>query len=209
MPRADGSRSRCGDDDPGDDVTFLLAANPGEPALPAGQGRVRAASWPARCWPCASCSAAAAEPAARWCSTRSTPASAARRRWPSAGRWPPWPAPHQVLVVTHLPQVAAFADAQVAVQGRGEGRTVAARPPLDDDERVVELSRMLSGQPDSAHRPGPRRGAAGRRPGARSALMARCGGHRSRARGDVGRAAPGSAGAQGPHQAARGPARSR
>ena len=58
---------------------------------------------------------------------------------------------HQVLVVTHLPQVAAFADAQVRVsKDVVGGRTVAAVRALDGGERVVELSRMLSGQPASA-----------------------------------------------------------
>ncbi len=58
---------------------------------------------------------------------------------------------HQVLVVTHLPQVAAFADAQVMIEKRvvGESTATTARS-VDGDERVVELSRMLSGQPDSA-----------------------------------------------------------
>ena len=57
----------------------------------------------------------------------------------------------QVLVVTHLPQVAAFADHQVAVsKEERDGRTVATARVLTADERVVELSRMLSGQPDSA-----------------------------------------------------------
>jgi DNA repair protein RecN (Recombination protein N) len=56
----------------------------------------------------------------------------------------------QVLVVTHLPQVAAFAHAQVALtKGDEGGRTVAAARVLDSDGRVVELSRMLSGQPAS------------------------------------------------------------
>jgi DNA repair protein RecN (Recombination protein N) len=60
-------------------------------------------------------------------------------------------ADHQVLVVTHLPQVAAFADHQVAVTKRDEGDvTVAAVRTVEGDDRVVELSRMLSGQPDSA-----------------------------------------------------------
>ena len=58
---------------------------------------------------------------------------------------------HQVLVVTHLAQVAAFADHQVAVtKDERDGRTVADVRPLDGAERVVELSRMLSGQPSSA-----------------------------------------------------------
>lgn len=56
----------------------------------------------------------------------------------------------QVLVVTHLPQVAAFADHQVAVsKDGGEEATVAGARVLGTDERVVELSRMLSGQPGS------------------------------------------------------------
>jgi DNA repair protein RecN (Recombination protein N) len=57
----------------------------------------------------------------------------------------------QVLVVTHLPQVAAYADDQVAVaKGERDGRTVAEARPVAGEERVVELSRMLSGQPASA-----------------------------------------------------------
>ena len=59
-------------------------------------------------------------------------------------------ADHQVLVVTHLPQVAAFADHQVAVTKDEEaGRTVARAAALAGRDRVVELSRMLSGQPAS------------------------------------------------------------
>jgi DNA repair protein RecN (Recombination protein N) len=55
-----------------------------------------------------------------------------------------------VLVVTHRPQVAAFAHEQVAVgkEERG-GRTVARAHPVQGPERIVELSRMLSGQPSS------------------------------------------------------------
>ncbi|MGO8876195.1 MAG: DNA repair protein RecN [Acidimicrobiales bacterium] len=57
---------------------------------------------------------------------------------------------HQVLVVTHLAQVAAFADAQVAVtKEERAGRTVAAARPVESEERLAELSRMLSGQPGS------------------------------------------------------------
>jgi DNA repair protein RecN (Recombination protein N) len=58
---------------------------------------------------------------------------------------------HQVLVVTHLPQVAAFADHHLVVQKEQVGeRTVSRVHVLTDEERVVELSRMLSGSPDSA-----------------------------------------------------------
>ena len=52
----------------------------------------------------------------------------------------------QVLVVTHLPQVAAVAGAQLRVEKseRG-GRTVVGVTPLDDEARVREIARMLSG----------------------------------------------------------------
>jgi DNA repair protein RecN (Recombination protein N) len=57
-----------------------------------------------------------------------------------------------VLCVTHLPQVAAFADAQVAVsKAETDGRTVAGAELLLDDARVGELSRMLAGVGESSH----------------------------------------------------------
>jgi DNA repair protein RecN (Recombination protein N) len=56
----------------------------------------------------------------------------------------------QVLVVTHLAQVAAYADQQLVVVKTDDGRnTVATVAALDGEERVVELSRMLSGSPES------------------------------------------------------------
>jgi len=56
----------------------------------------------------------------------------------------------QVLVVTHLAQVAAHADRQIAVvKSDHGGRTVTQASPVEGDARLVELSRMLSGQPDS------------------------------------------------------------
>ena len=60
-------------------------------------------------------------------------------------------ATHQVLVVTHLPQVAAFADHHVVVTKHDDGeRTVSEATALSDKERVVELSRMLSGSDSAA-----------------------------------------------------------
>jgi DNA repair protein RecN (Recombination protein N) len=50
----------------------------------------------------------------------------------------------QVLVVTHLPQIACFADRHFRVTKDGGTAAVAS---LDDAGRVEELSRMLSGMP--------------------------------------------------------------
>ena len=53
---------------------------------------------------------------------------------------------HQVLVVTHLAQVAAAANGQVAVEKQvRKGITYASARVLDDDERAEEIARMLSG----------------------------------------------------------------
>ncbi len=59
-------------------------------------------------------------------------------------------ADHQVLVVTHLAQIAACADNHLVVEKREErSRTIARVRPVAGHERVVELSRMLSGHPES------------------------------------------------------------
>ena len=56
----------------------------------------------------------------------------------------------QVLVVTHLPQVAAYADRHVVVEKSSDGAvTSSGLSVLDDETRERELSRMLAGLADS------------------------------------------------------------
>jgi DNA repair protein RecN (Recombination protein N) len=134
----------------GDDgqVTFLLSANPGEPPLPLA--KVASGGELARTMLAVRLVLTTAPPTlifdevdagiggeAAVAVGRALAALAARGS--------------QVLVVTHLPQVAAFADHQVAVwKEETGGRTVAKAEALDGPGRVTELSRMLSGQPESA-----------------------------------------------------------
>jgi DNA repair protein RecN (Recombination protein N) len=57
---------------------------------------------------------------------------------------------HQVLVVTHLPQVAAFADRHLVVaKDTGGAVTTSGVRAVEDTERARELARMLAGLPDS------------------------------------------------------------
>jgi DNA repair protein RecN (Recombination protein N) len=57
----------------------------------------------------------------------------------------------QVIVVTHLAQVAAFADHQLLVSKNSAGEfTATSVNELFGHDREVELARMLSGSPDSA-----------------------------------------------------------
>lgn len=63
----------------------------------------------------------------------------ARALWSLARR-------HQVLCVTHLPQIAAYADAHFAIhKSVRDGRTVTEVRRLDRDERVAELAAMIGG----------------------------------------------------------------
>ncbi len=53
---------------------------------------------------------------------------------------------HQVIVVTHLPQVAAYADTHLVVETAGDASEVRR---LDREQRVAELARMLAGLGES------------------------------------------------------------
>ena len=113
---------------------------------------------------------------------------------------------HQVLCVTHLAQVAAFADTQVVVEktvelseGRGSERTVAHAAVVDGDDRVTELSRMLAGIGDSSHA-APSRGRAARRPPRRSRADCADGAPAGREANRCARRDPGRRAGRPPHQ---------
>jgi DNA repair protein RecN (Recombination protein N) len=56
----------------------------------------------------------------------------------------------QVIVVTHLAQVAAFANNHLSVVKDSDGAVTASSVrQLDGDERIAEMARLLSGLPDS------------------------------------------------------------
>lgn len=132
---------------PGDDVSILFVANAGEPPLPLA--KVASGGELARLMLAIRLELSDAPPTLVFDEVDAGIGGAAAV---AVGRaLAALAAAHQVLVVTHLPQVAAFADHQVAVRKNEIGdRTVATAMTLDASERVVELSRMLSGQPDSA-----------------------------------------------------------
>ena len=133
--------------DPADAVSFLLGANPGEPLLPLSKAAsggelarvmlalrlVLTGSPPTMVFDEVDAGIGGAVAAA----VGSSLAEVAQDR--------------QVLVVTHLAQVAACADNQVTIRKElREGRTAAAAEPLTGSERVMEIARMLSGRPGSA-----------------------------------------------------------
>ncbi len=58
---------------------------------------------------------------------------------------------HQIVVVTHLPQVAAFADKHLKVEKSASGNiTTSSVIELDSGARITEIARMMAGIQDSA-----------------------------------------------------------
>ena len=133
---------------PADNVVFGFSANPGEPVLPLA--KIASGGELARVMLAARLVLTAGPPTLVFDEVDAgiggeaavAVASALGRLGREPGR--------QVIVVTHLAQVAAFADSQIVVSKREEGaRTVARAQPVEGDDRVRELGRMLSGRPES------------------------------------------------------------
>ncbi|HEU5152273.1 MAG TPA: AAA family ATPase [Iamia sp.] len=139
-------RVTVGDTDPGDDVAILLAADPGAPALPVA--KAASGGELARTGLALRLVLTAEEPTLVFdevdAGIGGAAAVAVGRALADLAR------DRQVLVVTHLAQVAAFATAQIGVTKRsGRGRATSQAELIEGEDRIVELSRMLSGTPDS------------------------------------------------------------
>jgi DNA repair protein RecN (Recombination protein N) len=130
-----------------DEVTFLLGANPGEPLAPLA--KVASGGELARTMLAVRLALTDAPDVMVFdevdAGIGGTAATEVGRALAALG------ARSQVLVVTHLPQVAAQADHHLRVQkAEVGGRTRSEVSALGPEDRVVEVSRMLSGSPDSA-----------------------------------------------------------
>ncbi|MGH8987509.1 MAG: DNA repair protein RecN, partial [Acidimicrobiales bacterium] len=147
MPGAELQVS-VGEGGAGDAVQFLLAANPGEPAQPLGRiasgGELARTMLALRLVVEGGAATMLFDEVDAGVGGGAALALARALRDVATRR--------QVLVVTHLPQVAASADRQVVVRKvvDSDGRTVTTAEVLEPEARIVELSRMLSGHPDSA-----------------------------------------------------------
>ncbi|MEM1333302.1 MAG: DNA repair protein RecN, partial [Actinomycetota bacterium] len=135
------------EDHPGDAVRFLLAANPGAPLLPltrvASGGELARAMLALRLVLSADAPGDGVETLVFDevdAGIGGEAAHAIGAALADLGRH------HQVLVVTHLAQVAAAADAQISVvKAVRDGATFASAAPVSGDRRIEEIARMLSG----------------------------------------------------------------
>ena len=149
------------DDPPGDSVSWKLGANPGEAVLPLA--KVASGGELARTMLAARLVLGGTVPSRTDAVDQPDPGGPATLVFDevdagiggeaavSVGRaLAALGAHYQVLVVTHLPQVAAFADRHLVVQKRSDDeRTVADAEAVEGTARVIEISRMLSGSPQS------------------------------------------------------------
>ena len=145
MPRA-RIGVEVGQVDPGDDVTFMLGANPGAPALPltkvASGGELARTMLALRLVLIEAPGTLVFDEVDA--GIGGAAATAVGAALASLGTT------HQVFAVTHLAQVAAMADTQIVVSKQfADDATVAVAHRLDDDARIAEIARMLSGTPDS------------------------------------------------------------
>jgi DNA repair protein RecN (Recombination protein N) len=136
----------------GEHVTFLLSANPGSPLQPlakvASGGELARAMLALRLV-LAGALTGVGPPTLVFdevdAGIGGATAAAVGRALASVG------ADRQVLVVTHLAQVAAFASSQVTITKHQRGDTTTATAEMvSEEQRLEELARMLSGTPDSA-----------------------------------------------------------
>lgn len=131
-----------GQHDPGDEIAFLLAANPGSPLLPLS--RVASGGELARSMLALRLVLTEAPDTLVFDEVDagiggSAAVAVGAKLAELGGR-------HQVLVVTHLPQVAALADSHIVVSKHVVGdATSAAAVPVTGDARIEEVARMLSG----------------------------------------------------------------
>jgi DNA repair protein RecN (Recombination protein N) len=146
MPHAEVDIT-VGDEPPGDDVTFLIAANPGLALLPLS--RVASGGELARTMLALRLVLTEAPETLVFdevdAGIGGTAATAVAESLARLGRR------HQVMCVTHLAQVAALADTQIMVtktvvdQVGPEATTTASARSVEGTERVDEIARMLSG----------------------------------------------------------------
>ena len=146
-----------------DQVQYLISANPGEPLGPVEE--IASGGELSRVMLALKTGVEAGQTQARWPSTEGRPATGERmgaartlvfdeidsgiggRAAEAVGKKLKQLArTKQVLCITHLPQIASFADQHYLIEKRESGgRTKTSVRPLDAEERTREIARMMSG----------------------------------------------------------------
>jgi DNA repair protein RecN (Recombination protein N) len=154
MPHASLTAALTELDEPGphgaDDVEIRLAAHPGAPPLPLNKGA--SGGELSRVMLAIEVVFAGADPVPTFVFDEVDAGVGGRAAVEIGRRLARLARSSQVIVVTHLPQVAAFADNHLVVQKSNDGLVTASGVTrLDQPARIRELSRMLGGLEDSEY----------------------------------------------------------
>lgn len=132
-----------------DDVEILLAPHPGAPPRPVGKGA--SGGELSRVMLALEVVLAGADPVGTFVFDEVDAGVGGRAAIEVGRRLARLAADRQVVVVTHLPQVAAFGDSHLVVEKRVDGEvTRSSVRTLDAEGRITEVSRMLAGVDGSA-----------------------------------------------------------
>lgn len=127
-----------------DQVEFLFSANPGEPAKPLA--KIASGGELSRLMLALKCLLARRDQVATVIFDEVDAGIGGKAAEAVARKIVELAGHHQVLCITHLPQIAAWADTHFMVSKTvRDGRTVSAITALAPEERVLELARMLGG----------------------------------------------------------------
>ncbi len=133
-----------------DEVDIRLAAHPGAPSLPLGKGA--SGGELSRVMLAIEVVFAGADPVPTFVFDEVDAGVGGRAATEVGRRLARLARLAQVIVVTHLPQVAAYADTHLVVEKADDGSvTRSGVSRLDEAGRLTELSRMLAGLEDSEH----------------------------------------------------------
>ena len=140
--RIDGTEAAAGPDGV-DDVEFLLRPHPDAPALPLARGA--SGGELSRVMLALEVCLAGSDPVPTLVFDEVDAGVGGRAAVEVGRRLARLSREHQVLAVTHLAQVAAFADRHVVVAKTSAGVTASDVRTVEGDDRVAELARMLAG----------------------------------------------------------------
>lgn len=125
-----------------DDVEFLISTNPGEGLKPLSQ--VASGGELSRVMLAIKTVLAGRDEIDTLIFDEIDAGISGRTAWKVAGQLSEVSAAHQVLCITHLPQIAAMADTHFVIEKRNDGeRAVTDVRPVEGEEELAELARLL------------------------------------------------------------------
>lgn len=125
-----------------DDVEFLISTNPGETVKPLGQ--VASGGELSRVMLAIKTVLAGKDTIDTLIFDEIDTGISGRTAWKVAGQLHTVSCAHQVICITHLPQIAAMADTHFVIEKRSEeGRTITEIRKIDEQEQLAELARLL------------------------------------------------------------------